>query len=163
LPLRRLEIPSVSVLAFEDFVPGDVTTYGRYEMTREEIMSFASQFDPQPMHLDEAEAAGSILGGLSASGWHSCGVMMRMLADNMLLRSLGMGSPGIDELKWLRPVRPGHVLSVRQTVLETRESAKRQDRGYVRFRFELVTQTGEVLLEQTNTIIFGRRGAEVAA
>lgn len=146
-------------LAFEDFVPGTVTTYGRHVVTREEIVSFATQFDPQPMHLDEAAAAQSILGGLSASGWHSCGIMMRMMVDNMLGHARGMGSPGIDELRWLRPVRPGDVLSVRQTVLEARPSAKKADRGYVKFRFELITETGDVVLDETNSIIFARRVA----
>ena len=108
--------------AFEDFVPGAVTTYGRHEATREEIVSFAAQFDPQPMHLDEAAAAKSMLGGLSASGGQGCALMMRMIADNLLAGSTGMGSPGIDEVKWLRPLRPGDVLSVRQTVLEVRPS-----------------------------------------
>ncbi|MHB2167068.1 MaoC family dehydratase [Alsobacter sp. R-9] len=150
-------------LAFEDFVPGAVTTFGRHAVTREEVLSFARQFDPQPMHLDEAAAGRSILGGLAASGWHTCGILMRMLADNVLNGSTGMGSPGIDELRWLKPVRPGDVLSVRQTVLESRRSATRTDRGYVRFRFELVTEAGDVVMDQTNSIIFGLRGAEAAA
>ena len=149
--------------AFEDFVPGAVTTYGRHEATREEIVSFAAQFDPQPMHLDEAAAAKSMLGGLSASGWQGCALMMRMIADNLLAGSTGMGSPGIDEVKWLRPLRPGDVLSVRQTVLEVRPSSKRDDRGYVRFRFELVNAAGEVVTEQLNSIIFGRRTAGAAS
>jgi acyl dehydratase len=150
-------------LAFEDFVPGTVTTYGRHTVTREEIISFASQFDAQPMHLDEDAAAKSMLGGLSASGWHSCAIMMRMMVDHMLGGSRGMGSPGIDELRWLRPVRPGDVLSVRQTVLEVRPSAKKADRGYVKFRFELLNQAGEIVLEEVNSIIFGRRTMEASA
>lgn len=150
-------------LAFEDFVAGTVTTYGRHAVTREEIVSFASQFDPQPMHLDEDAAAKSMLGGLSASGWHSCSIMMRMMVDNMLGGSRGMGSPGIDTMRWLRPVRPGDVLSVRQTILETRPSAKKADRGYVKFRFELLNQDGEVVLEEENSIIFGRRTAGLPA
>ena len=150
-------------LAFEDFVPGAVATYGAYRVTREEIIAFASRFDPQPMHLDEAAGAASILGGLSASGWHSCAMLMRMLADNILEGSTSMGSPGIDELKWLRPVRPGDVLSVRQTVIEARASAKRADRGYVRFRFELMTQKGDCVMQQENSIIFGLRNPGKAA
>jgi acyl dehydratase len=150
-------------LAFEDFVPGTVTTYGAYKVTREEIIAFASRFDPQPMHLDEAAGAASILGGLAASGWHSCAMMMRMLADNILEGSTGMGAPGVDELKWLRPVRPGDVLSVRQTVLEARPSAKRADRGYVRFRFEMLTQKGDCVMRQENSIIFGLRNPGKAA
>ncbi len=145
--------------ALEDFVPGTVTTYGRRPVTREEIVSFAAQFDPQPMHLDEAAAAKSMLGGLSASGWHSCSLLMRLIADNLLAGGTGMGAPGIDEVKWLRPLRPGDVLSVRQTILDVRTSATRPDRGYVRFRFELLNQAGEVVMEQVNSIIFGRRVA----
>ena len=147
---------------FEDFRVGDTCTYGRHPVTREEIVSFAAQFDPQPMHLDEAAAAKSMLGGLAASGWHSCALMMRMIADNLLAGGAGMGAPGIDEVKWLRPLRPGDVVTVRQTVLDVRPSATRNDRGYVRFRFELLNQAGEVVMQQVNSIIFGRRPAGVA-
>ncbi|MCP8937015.1 MaoC family dehydratase [Alsobacter sp. SYSU M60028] len=150
-------------LAFEDFVPGAVSTYGAYKVTREEIVAFASRFDAQPMHLDEAAASTSMLGGLAASGWHTCAMLMRLFADNVLRDSTGMGAPGIDELKWLRPVRPGDVLGVRMTVLEARPSATRADRGYVRFRFEVTNQDGAVVMEQTNSVIFGRRGAGEAA
>lgn len=150
-------------LAFEDLVPGTVTTYGAYKVTREEIVAFASRFDAQPMHLDEAAAASTMLGGLAASGWHSCAMMMRLFADNVLLGSTGMGSPGIDEVKWLKPVRPGDVLSVRQTILEARPSSKRADRGYVRMRLELMNQDGVCVLQQENSVIFGRRRAGEAA
>ncbi|WP_460448971.1 MaoC family dehydratase [Alsobacter sp. SYSU BS001988] len=148
-------------LSFEDFEPGAVTTYGSYLVTREEIIAFASQYDPQPMHLDEAAAAGTLLGGLGSSGWHTCSMLMRMLYDNVLADSTGMGSGGIDEVKWKRPVRPGDRLSVRQTVLDSRRSS-RGDRGYVRFRFEVLNQTGDVVMEQTNSIIFGVARPEAA-
>jgi acyl dehydratase len=148
---------------FEDFVPGSVTTCGQYRVTREEIISFASQFDPQPMHLDEAAAGATMLGGLSASGWHTCSILMRMIADDFILDAAGMGSPGIDEVRWVRPVRAGDVLSVRRTVLEARVSSKRHDRGYVKFRFEVLNQFGEVVLDQVNSIIFARRNAGEAA
>jgi acyl dehydratase len=148
---------------FEDFEVGSVSTFGRYPVTREEVISYASQFDPQPMHLDEAEAAKTMLGGLSASGWHTCSMLMRMIADEFILDSAGMGSPGIDEVKWLRPVRPGDVLSVRRTILEARPSAKRADRGYVKFRFEVLDQHGNVVLDQLNSIIFARRETGEAA
>ena len=105
---------------FEDFPPGRTAEYGPRRVTREEIIAFAAQFDPQPMHLDEEAARATMLGGLGASGWHSCCVMMRMIADGLLLDAASMGAPGIDEVHWLTPVRPGDRLTVRGTVLETR-------------------------------------------
>lgn len=143
--------------AFEDFVPGEIVTFGAYEVTKEEIIAFASQFDPQPFHLDEAAGKASMLGGLAASGWHSCSIMMRMMFDGFMNGSTSLGSPGIDEVRWLKPVFPGDVLSVRREVLEARPSASKPDRGIVRFRFELMNQKGEVVMEQTNPILFGRR------
>lgn len=148
---------------FDDFRPGAVEEYGSYTVTREEIVSFASQYDPQPMHLDEAAGAASMLGGLGASGWHVCAMLMRMIADHVLAGSAGMGAPGIEEVRWLRPVRPGDVLSVRQTVLSARASQSRPDRGFVRFRFEVLDATGAVVLEQVNSIIFGRRPGQPEA
>lgn len=143
--------------AFEDFAPGEIVTFGAYEVTKEEIIAFASQFDPQPFHLDEEAGKASMLGGLAASGWHSCSIMMRMMFDGFMNGSTSLGSPGIDEVRWLKPVFPGDVLSVRREVLEARPSASRPDRGIVRFRFELMNQKGEVVMEQTNPILFGRR------
>lgn len=143
--------------AFEDFVPGEIDTFGAYEVTKDEIIAFASQFDPQPFHLDEEAGKASMLGGLAASGWHSCSIMMRMMFDGFMNGSTSLGSPGIDEVKWLKPVFPGDVLSVRREVLEARPSASKPDRGIVRFRFELMNQKGEVVMEQTNPILFGRR------
>src|SRR6202163_4922610 len=100
---------------FEDIVPGSVTTHGPRIITREEIIAFASEFDPQPMHLDEEAAKKPMLGGLSASGWHSCAIMMGLIYDGFLVDAASMGAPGIDEGKWLKPVRPGDALSVRLT------------------------------------------------
>jgi acyl dehydratase len=142
---------------FEDFQAGQTESYGSYPVTREEIVSFASQYDPQPMHLDEAAGAVSILGGLGASGWHVCAMLMRMLADNVLATSAGICAPGIDEVKWLRPVRPGDVLSARHTVLAAKASQSRPDRGFVRFRFEVLDASGTPVMEQTNSIMFARR------
>lgn len=148
-------------LWFEDFAEGSTASYGRHEMTREEIVSFAAQFDPQPMHLDEAAGARSILGGLSASGWHTCVVLMRIIADNLLKDSAAMGAPGIDQVRWLRPVHPGDVLGARHTVLEARASRSKPDRGFVKFRFEVLDQAGNVVMEQVNSIMFARRTSEV--
>jgi acyl dehydratase len=110
---------------FEDFSPGWTAEYGPRRVTREEIIGFAAQFDPQPMHLDEEAARGTMLGGLGASGWHTCCVMMKMVADGVLLDSASMGAPGIEEVKWLKPVRPGDSLTVRGSVLSARASQSR--------------------------------------
>jgi acyl dehydratase len=151
-------------LYFEDFREGDTASYGAYPVTREEIVSFASLYDPQPMHLDEEAGKASILGGLAASGWHSCAILMRILCDSWLNDAAALGAPGIDEVKWLRPVRPGAVLSVRHTVLKTRASATKPDRGFVLFHFELLEPDGAIAMEQTNSLMFARRdGAAEAA
>ncbi len=150
-------------LWFEDFVPGDVRTYGSYEVTREEILAFAAEYDPQPMHLDEEAAAETLLGGLAASGWHTCAILMRLAADAFILNSSGMGAGGIDEVKWLRPVRPGDILSVRHTVLDARASRTKPDRGFVKLRYEMMNGKGEVVLEQTNSVMFGLRTPGAAA
>jgi acyl dehydratase len=144
-------------VCFEDFEPGAVAAYGAYKVTRDEVIAYASEWDPQPMHLDEAAARESILGGLAASGWHTCAMLMRMIFDEFLHESSGMGSGGIDEVRWLHPVRVGDTLSVRHRVLDTRVSKTRPDRGFVRFRFEVLNQRSEVVLEQTNGILFGLR------
>jgi acyl dehydratase len=142
---------------FEDFVPGAVTTYGPRTVTREEIIAFASEFDPQPMHLDEEAAKKTMLGGLSASGWHSCAIMMRLLYDGFLVNAASMGAPGIDEMKWLKPVRPGDALSVRLTVLAKREPKTRPELGFVQFRCELLNQQGEVVLDSAYPGMFAKR------
>jgi acyl dehydratase len=147
---------------FEDFVPGAVTTYGPRTVTREEIIAFASEFDPQPMHLDEEAAKKTMLGGLSASGWHSCAIMMRLLYDGFLVNAASMGAPGIDEMKWLKPVRPGDALSVRLTVLDKREPKTRPELGFVQFRCELLNQQGEVVLDSAYPGMFAKRNRGAA-
>ncbi|AVO45670.1 MaoC family dehydratase [Phreatobacter cathodiphilus] len=148
--------------AFEDFVSGEITTFGAYRVTKEEVIDFARQFDPQPFHLDEEAGRASMLGGLAASGWHTCSILMRMMFDHFMDGSSSIGSPGIDEVRWIRPVFPGDVLSVRRTILDARPSASKPDRGVVRFRFELMNQKGEVVMEQTNPIFFARRSQDAA-
>ena len=110
---------------FDDYRKGEVVEVGDYLVTREEIIDFAGRYDPQPFHLDEAAARESIYGGLIASGWMTCGVLMRMLVDNFVSPVSSMGSPGIDELRWLKPVRPGDRLRARVTVVDTRRSSSR--------------------------------------
>ena len=105
---------------WEDFKAGDVAVYGPRLVTREEIVAFAAEFDPQPMHLDEAAASATLLGGLAGSGWHSCALMMRMMADGFLLESSSMGAPGVEEVNWLTPLRPGSHVRLRVTTLESR-------------------------------------------
>lgn len=155
-------MPATPYPAFEDFVPGEITTFGAYLVTKEEVIAFASQFDPQPFHLDEEAGRASMLGGLAASGWHTCAIMMRLMFDHFMDGSTSIGAPGIDEVRWIRPVFPGDVLSVRREILEARPSASRPDRGIVRFRFELMNQKGEVVMEQTNPIFFARRSQDAA-
>ena len=151
------------MLHFEDFTPGSVAEYGPRVVTRDEIVAFAAEFDPQPMHLDEAAAAASMLGGLAASGWHSCCLLMRIINDGFILQSNFLGAPGIEEVRWLAPVRPGTTLTARVTVLETRPSRSRPDMGLVKFRMELVDSAGTRLMTLTVNPMFARRPADAAS
>jgi acyl dehydratase len=128
---------------FEDFSTDWTAEYGPRRVTREEIVGFAAQYDPQPMHLDEEAARQTMLGGLAASGWHTCAIMMKMIADGLLLDTASMGAPGIDEVKWLRPVRPGNSLTVRGSVTAVRASQSKQDRGFVTFFWEVFNDRDE--------------------
>lgn len=147
-------------LHFEDFPPGEVATYGSYPVTADAIIAFALEFDPQPFHLDEEAGRKTMLGGLAASGWHSCAILMRLNCDGFLNRSTSMGAPGIDEVKWLRPLRPGVVVGVRRTTIEARASRSKPGLGLVKFLFELTTETGDVVMTQLGSIMFARRTAE---
>lgn len=145
--------------AFEDFEEGASIPLGSKNVTAAEIIDFASQFDAQPMHLDEAAGKASILGGLSASGWHTCCMFMRMMCDAFLLDSTSQGSPGIDYVRWKRPVLAGDILTGSSTVTAKRESASRPGLGFVTCRHELRNQHGEVVAELQNTGMFLKRGA----
>ncbi len=131
---------------FEDYRVGEVVEFGDYPITKEEIVEFAQRYDPQAFHTDEAAAAQSNYGGLIASGWMTGAVMMRMLVDHFVSRTSSMGSPGVDELRWLRPVRPGDRLRVRVTVLEARRSQTKPDRGAILSLDEVINQDGEVVM-----------------
>jgi acyl dehydratase len=144
-------------LHFEDFQPGAVAVYGPRLVTREEIVAFAAEFDPQPMHLDEAAASATMLGGLAASGWHICCLLMRVIADGFILDSSSMGGPGVDEVRWLAPLRPGTRIRVRSSVLDTRTSASRPEMGLVKFLFEVIDEADATLTTLTTTLMFGRR------
>ena len=146
-------------LHWEDFRPGQVTDCGSRLITREEIVAFAAEYDPQPMHLDEQAARDTLLGGLVASGWHGCCILMRMLTDNFLVNASFMGAPGVEEVRWLAPVRPGERITARATVLETRASRSRPEMGFVKFRFELIGPSDQPVLNLIVSPMFGRRGA----
>ena len=131
---------------FEDYVEGASFEYGEISLSAEEIIEFARRFDPQPIHIDPEAAARGPFGGLIASGWHTAGVMMRLLADHYISHVAGMASPGVDEIRWLMPVRPGDTLSIRVTVLETKRSRSKPDRGMVRTLVEVLNQNREVVM-----------------
>jgi acyl dehydratase len=142
---------------WEDLVPGSVRELGSVSPTTDEIKHFAAQFDPQPFHLDEAAAQSSVFGALCASGWQTAALAMRLTVDNMLRHSSSLGSPGLESLKWLKPVYPGDLLSLRHTILESRASAKRPDIGIVRSRWEMSNQHGDKVLEMEGYGMFRRR------
>jgi acyl dehydratase len=147
----------VPQLTWEDFTPGRVFEHGPRRLPRDEMIAFAAEFDPQPMHLDDEAARATMLGGLAASGWYLCCILMRMCADAFVLNSSSMGAPGVDEVKWLLPVRPDDELSLRATVLDTRASKSRPDMGFVRFEFELFNAKGQRAMTLTTSLMMGRR------
>jgi len=144
-------------LAFEDLKEGEVRRFGPRVLTREEILAFAREWDPQPFHIDEAAAARSPFGGLIASGWQTAALVMRLVVDGMLADSTSMGSPGLDELKWLKPVRPGDALSVEVTLDEVTPSRSKPDRGSVRVTYRCTNQRGETVMSMVARILFLRR------
>lgn len=142
---------------FEDFKPGSERSYGDHTVDRDHMVAFAELYDAQPFHTSEAAAKASAVGHLIASGWYTAALQMRMLCDGLLLDAAGLGAPGVDELKWLRPVAAGDRLSARETILETREPKSRPDRGLVRFRMD-VLRDGEPVMSQTQWCFFAKRG-----
>jgi acyl dehydratase len=145
-------------LYFEDFEPGMVFELGERGLTKEEIVAFAREFDPQPFHVDEEAANGSTFGGLIASGWHTASIFMRLYADALLSRAASMGSPGVEELRWLKPVRPGDTLSARLTVLDTTASKSNPNRGTVHLYCEVRNQQDETVMTMKARGLFARRG-----
>lgn len=156
-PLLTHPHASTPLLHWEDFPVGCEMRFGGMPVTREAVLAFAAQFDPQPFHLDDAAAEASLFGGLTASGWHTCAMTMRMMCDGYLLNSASLGSPGIDALRWLKPVRPGDTLHVRFTVTEARPMASRPHVGLVRNRWEVSNQHDEVVLTMEGWNMFRRR------
>ena len=144
-------------LSFEDFPTGRVGTFGPRHVTREEILAFAAEYDPQPMHLDEEAAKASMLKGLSGSGWHLCSLLMRMMFDGFISRTASMGSPGVNELRWLAPLRPGDDLTADIEVEEARISRSRPDTGIVTFKGVVRNAAGVTLCEMVSPIMVRRR------
>lgn len=144
---------------FEDFEVGKTIEIGKRTVTEEEIIAFATQFDPQPFHVDRNAAAESIYGGIIASGWHTCSMMMRLMVDGFLRNAASMGSPGVDEVRWIKPVRGGDTLTVTTTALEKRPSTSKHDRGVVVTVWTATNQDGEVVATVKGMGMFGRRTA----
>jgi acyl dehydratase len=142
---------------FEDFTPGEVIELGSRTITKEEIVAFARQFDPQVFHLDEEAARQTIFGGLIASGWHTGSLVMRLFCDGVIKDAASLGSPGIDEMRWIKPVRPGDLLTGRMTVTECVPSRSKPDRGLVRSLLELRNQHGDVVVSIKGMNLIGRR------
>jgi acyl dehydratase len=142
---------------WEDFPAGSVREFGAARVTREAVLAFAREFDPQPFHLDDDAAEASLFGRLSASGWHTCAMTMRMICDDHLLDAASLGSPGIDSLRWTQPVYPGDTLSVRLEVLEARPMGSRPDVGLVRSRWQVLNQDAAVVLTMEGWGMFRRR------
>lgn len=144
---------------FEDFTVGSVVELGTVDVSETEIIEFAARYDPQPFHVDPVAARASPFGGLIASGWHTCALYMRALFDGLIEDSSSQGSPGMEELRWLAPVRPGDRLRATYTVEGVAPSASKPYRGTVRFRSEMINQDGVVVLRMRGRGLYGRRPA----
>ena len=144
---------------FEDFHPGDEIPLGTKTVVRDEVIAFASEFDPQPFHLDEEAGRASLLGGLAASGWHTASMVMRLLCDQLLLRSSCKGSPGVDEVRWMRPVLVGDRISVRAEILTVRPLRSRPALGLVEMMLTVTNQDGAPVMIQRSPVLFERREA----
>lgn len=144
-------------ISYEDLVVGSTTEIGRHTFEADDIKAFAERYDPQPFHLDEAAAEASPFGELVASGWHTCSVFMGMLVRNLLPGSTSMGSPGIDEIRWLKPVRAGDTITMSQKVVDKRVSESKPDRGIVSTEWIGVNERGETVITVRSKVIFGLR------
>ncbi len=144
-------------LYWEDFRVGDTAPIGERTVERDEVIAFARAYDPQPFHIDEAAAEQSMFKGLIASGWHTVAMTMRMMCDSYLNRSASLGSPGVDNVRWLKPVRPGDTLKGRRVVLETRASQSRPEMGVVKMRWEVFNQHDELVMTMEGYGMFRRR------
>ena len=145
------------LLHWEDFPAGDTVEVGSHTFTEGEIIAFARQFDPQPFHVDPAAAKNSFFKGLIASGWHTCAIAMRLMVDKYVNRSASLGSPGLDNIRWLAPVRAGDTITYRRTITEARASASKPTVGLVNTRWEAVNQRGEMVMTMEGWGMFRRR------
>lgn len=149
----------VEPLYFEDLVPGTHASFGRYEVTREEVIEFATKYDPQPFHLSDEAAAKTYFGRISASGWHSCAMVMRMLVDNITERKqAGLGSPGLDELRWLKPVYPGDVLRLETELLSKQQSRSRPEMGSFKSAVRVFNQDDLLVMTMQSIGLIQLRG-----
>lgn len=155
--------PDASKLHFEDLEVGRTYAYGAYAVTKEEIFEFARAYDPQPHHIDEDAAMKALTRGLCASGWHSCAMFMRLHYDGWLSGYAAMGGNAIDEVKWLKPVRPGDVLKARTTIVDKRVSASRPGLGIAKVKHEILNQNDDLLMTMAMSQFFRVRGALSAA
>ncbi len=145
---------------YEDIEVGHADKFGSYQVSKEEIIEFASKYDPQPFHLHEEFAKQSVFGGLCASGWHTCSMMMRMMVDRMMETGLaGLGSPGLDKVAWKKPVFPDDILSVKSTITDKRESQSRPNIGLVKSSHEIINQNGVTVAEVDSNIMVAKRNA----
>lgn len=142
---------------FDDLAVGEVQEYPGRTVTREEILAFAREFDPQSFHIDDDAARRSAFGGIVASGWHTAAICQRLVVDGLASTLASLGSPGVDELRWVRPVRPGDTLVLRVECVETRPSRSKPDRGLVRLRYELRNQEGDVVMTMIGMALVRRR------
>ena len=143
---------------YEDIAVGDARSFGHYEVTRDEVMDFARKYDPQPFHLDDDAAAATHFGRLSASGWHTCSMTMAMMVENMRSeKSAGLGSPGVDQLRWKKPVYPGDTLRCETEIIEKRRSASRPEMGIFKSHIRTYNQNDEVVLEMVSNGLISTR------
>ena len=145
------------MLFWEDFRPGEAVEIGQHTFTEGEIVAFAREFDPQPFHTDPEAARSSFYGGLIASGWHTCAVAMRLMVQAYIGRAASAGSPGVENIRWTGPVRPGDTIRYRRVILEARPSERRPDIGLVRSRTEAVNQREETVMTMEGWGFFRRR------
>ena len=155
---------ALAMIYFEDFEAGAETYYGSYEVTREEVLEFARKYDPQPFHLSDEEAAKTHFGRIAASGWHTCAMTMAVIARYVVeQQQAGLGSPGVDELRWLKPVYPGDTLHVRGKVVETRPSRSKPDIGSIRTETTVTNQQDVPVMRFVSIVLIRRRPEGQAA
>lgn len=148
----------MSLMYLEYFQAGQTFDLGSIEVTQEQVVDFAQQFDPQPFHLDEEAGGKSIFGGLIASGWHTCSLVMRLAVDNLFSRTATLGSPGVNQIRWILPVRPGDILVAKTRVLAVTPSVSKPDRGTVELKYDVRNQNDQPVLAMQGISMFRRRG-----